>query len=87
MLGANKNIAKIFNEIEFSDKAVFYAENKTSNKFWNFLEIIWLSIFNTNSKIIPLKSKANVFIKLFPFLGKKLKINFSKDNLSTTLIN
>lgn len=86
ILGANKEVLKLMSEPQFSGGAKIFDNSEISRKFWNYREHLYLSIFNTAAEDTAPGLIRRLIWKLFPFWPHKLKICYSKGDLSTKLI-
>lgn len=86
ILGANTEVLKLMSEPLFSGGAKFFDSRNISRKFWNHREHLYLSIFNTAAEDIAPSLIRSLIWKLFPFWPHRLKICFSKGDLSAKLI-
>lgn len=86
ILGANKNVLRLTEKPEFSGTAVFFENGFINRKFWKYKELILLSVFNTLPGEIAPSLIKNLALRLFPFFSNKLKICYSKGNLTNKLI-
>ncbi len=89
ILGANRNTHKLFEKISFQKRPLFWdcCKHKISNNLADIKENILLSVCNTNASEAAPRIFRRVIMKLFPFLPSKLKMYFSHNDLSESLID
>ncbi len=86
ILGANKGVINLMNRPEFSGKAKFFENGTINGKFWNYKDFILLSVFNTKADEVAPSLIKKLAFKLFPFLPNRLKICYSKGDLTSKLV-
>ncbi len=85
VLGANKNILKLLPEKKFHSGIKFWNNGKLFHAYQGIPEAV-LAMCNTSFAETSRHILRTIFFKLFPFLPYKLKVLFSENNLSQTLI-
>lgn len=86
ILGANKEVLSLMKQPDFSGQAKFFEKGTINGKFWNYKDFILLSVFNTKPDDVPFPLIKKLLWKLFPFFPNRLKICYSKGDLTEKLI-
>ena len=89
VLGANKNARKLFPEMTFQKRPLFWdcCQQKISGKLTEIKKNFLLSACNTHPDEIAPSVLRKIITKLFPFFPPQLKIYFSHNDLGITFID
>lgn len=88
ILGANRDIRQFLSAAKFDKKIPFldFQNQQLSFTSWKFRELIGRSIFNTAPDSLDLATKLQTAWQLFPFGRRQTQFYFSKQDLSSNLI-
>ncbi len=89
IIGANKFMAQFVHKEEWLSQKNFLdiKSNTISSKFFSHLPLLFKSFCNTPIEEVDKKIKKHIYTTGFPYTKNKLKLWFSKQNISQRIIN